>query len=176
MSLSKQLQDFDLHFVQETMREWSNLAQNYENEAQKIYTKLRSYLTFHQFRLNDQQKYEIRDMLSQELDELEKVNVIEDLDNYLDGFCFKLDKSILPKRQPTEVKIQIAPEPKPASIQPTIAASSQSANYSNNVNHSFNKSCEPTYPPVDIFTNNAPHTPAFDNAVDFDIFEMMFNS
>ena len=76
MSMSKQLQDFNLNFVQETMREWSNVAQSYEHETEKIYTKLRSYLTFHQFRLNDQQKCEIREMLSQELDELEKVNFI----------------------------------------------------------------------------------------------------
>ena len=181
MSMSKQLQDFNLNFVQETMREWSNAAQSYEHETQKIYTKLRSYLTFHQFRLNDQQKCEIREMLSQELDELEKVNFIEDMDNYLDGFCFKFDKSILPKRQPKEVKIQIAPEPHLPQLQQkdlSIHAPIESDTFKNRapvnpLNTPVNQSYKPDYPPV--YTNNSPLTPAFDNAVDYDIFEMMFN-
>ena len=110
-------------------------------------------------------------MLSQDLDELEKVNLIEDMDNYLDGFCFKLDKTILPKRQPTEVKIQVAPEPQlpqlkhedlsmHAPIKPTAFAKTPCA--------------QPSYPSV--YNNNPPLSPAFDNAVDVDIFELMFNS
>ena len=171
MSSSKQLQDFDLQFVQESMREWSNLAQVYEREAEKVYTKLRSYLTFHQFRLDDQQKCEIREMLSQDLDELEKVNLIEDMDNYLDGFCFKLDKSILPKRQPTEVKIQIAPEPELAQL-----------NHEDLSRHApikpttFEKIPSPHSAYNSVFNNNPPLSPAFDNAVDVDIYELMFNS
>ena len=35
-------------------------------------------------------------MLSQKLDDIEKINLIDDMDNYLDGFCFKFDKSIMP--------------------------------------------------------------------------------
>ena len=52
-------------------------------------------------------------MLSQSLDEIEKIDLVEDMDNYLDGFCFKLDPSVLPKAtkpKPTAVKIEIAPE------------------------------------------------------------------
>ena len=90
------------------------------------------------------------------------------MDNYLDGFCFKLDKSILPKRQPTEVKIQIAPEPKltqlkledlsrHAPIKPTTKIQTPESAYTS------------------VF-NNPPPSPAFDNAVDVDIFELMFNS
>ena len=168
MSSLKQLQDFDIQFVQESMREWSNLAQVYERESEKVYTKLRSYLTFHQFRLNDQQKSEIREMLSQDLDELEKVNLIEDMDNYLDGFCFKLDKSILPKRQPTEVKIQIAPEPK----LPQLKQEDLSRHAPIKPN-TFENISSPAYNSV---FNNPPPSPAFNNAVDVDIFELMFNS
>ncbi len=167
MPSSNQLQDFDLQFVQESMREWSNLAQVYERESEKVYTKLRSYLTFHQFRLNDQQKCEIREMLSQDLDELEKVNLIEDMDNYLDGFCFKLDKTILPKRPPTEVKIQIAPEPQLRHEDPSMHEPIKPA-------FSKTPSAKPSYSPV--YNNNPPLSPAFDNAVDVDIFELMFNS
>ncbi len=178
MSMSKQLQDFNLNFVQETMREWRSVAQTYENETQKIYTKLRSYLTIHQFRLNDQEKCEIREMLSQELDELEKVNFIEDMDNYLDGFCFNLDKSILPKRQPKEVKIQIAPEPHLPQLQQkelSIHAPIERDTFKNptSANRLTTASSKPDNPSV--YTNNSPLTPAFDNAVDYDIFEMMFN-
>ena len=49
-------------------------------------------------------------MLSQDLDELEKVNLIEDMDNYLDGFCFKFDQTILPKKTPNAVRIEVSPE------------------------------------------------------------------
>ena len=51
-------------------------------------------------------------MLSQSLDEMDKINLISDMDNYLDGFCFKLDKSVLPAAidKPKVVKIKIAPE------------------------------------------------------------------
>ena len=50
-------------------------------------------------------------MLSQELDEIESSsNIIEEMDAYLEGYCFEFDKSILPKKTPTSVKIQIAPE------------------------------------------------------------------
>ena len=105
-------QNFNLQFVKDIMLQWTNAAVNYEREAEKAYTKLRSYLTLYQFRLDDNQKHDIREMLSQSLDDIEKMNLIEDMDNYLDGFCFKIDPSVLPaisKPKPTSVKIEIAP-------------------------------------------------------------------
>ena len=166
MSMSKQLQKFDLNFVKDAMREWNNLAQDYENSTQKVYRKLRSYLTLYQFRLNDQEKSDIREMLSQELDEIEKINFIEDMDNYLDGFCFQLDKSIIPKKQPTEVKIKIAPEQKSSETNPDIA-------------YSFSNFTPPSPMKSDALSTNytnsqPPLTSAFN--IDYDIYEMMFNS
>ena len=105
--------DFNLQLVKDLMNEWSTAAAKYERDAEIAYSKLRSYLSLYQFRLQDDQKCNIREMLSQSLDELEKQNFIDDMDNYLDGFCFKLDKSVLPKLgrpKPTAVKIKIAPE------------------------------------------------------------------
>ena len=110
MSTRKQLQQFDIDFVKSAMREWIQLSNEYEKNAGNIYKKLRSYLTLYQFRLNDSEKCDIREMLSQDLDEIEKVNIVEEMDSYLEGYCFQFDKSILPKRQPTEVKLQICPE------------------------------------------------------------------
>ena len=93
------------------MREWSKLSSSYEEQSKKLYQKIRSYLTLYQFRLSEQQKCDIREMLSQELDEIESSsNIIEEMDAYLEGYCFEFDKSILPKKTPTSVKIQIAPE------------------------------------------------------------------
>ena len=164
--MSKQLQEFDLNFVKNAMREWNTLAQDYENATEKVYSKLRSYLTLHQFRLNEKQKCEIREMLSQELDELEKVNFIEDMDNYLDGFCFKLDKSILPKRQPTEVKINIAPQPKPTETIPDMTYSFSHYSPQPQINSDA--------PSPSNVKSQSPLTSAFD--LDYDIYEMMFNS
>jgi len=95
------------------MNQWKNAAVNYEKEMEINYTRLRSYLTIYQFRLPESQKHEIREMLSQFLDDIEKMGAVDDFDNYLDGFCFKLDKSVMPtftQPKPTNVKIAIAPE------------------------------------------------------------------
>ena len=115
MSTLKQL-DFNLQFVKDAMNQWKEAANNYEKEAEKAYSRMRSYLTLYQFRLSDDEKYTIREMLSQNLDSIDKADLVDDMDNYLDGFCFKLDKSVIPsfkepKRIPTSVQIQIAPEP-----------------------------------------------------------------
>ena len=122
MSLSKQVGNFKIDFVKHLMQQWTESARVYEREAEKYYTKMRSYLTMYQFRLSDQDKCEIREMLSQSLDEIEKNNVIEDMDHYLDGFCFKIDKSVLPKCPPKEVKIAISPEPKQPLVKPVTAS------------------------------------------------------
>ena len=47
--------NFDLQFVKDIMGQWSSAAIEYEKEAEKAYTKLRSYLSLHQFRLADNQ-------------------------------------------------------------------------------------------------------------------------
>ncbi len=160
MSQQRQHQNFDLNFVKETMAEWNKLSQHYNQQAEKVYIRLRSYLTLYQFRLDDQQKSDIREMLSQDLDALENP-LIEDFDNFLDGYCFKLDKTLLPKKQPTEVKIQIAPEPQLPQLQQADlsmhAPIKQTAfNTQNSAYH------------------NPPPSPANDNALDLDYFEMMF--
>ena len=177
MSMSKQLQKFDLNFVKDAMREWNNLAQDYENSTQKVYRKLRSYLTLYQFRLNDQEKSDIREMLSQELDEIEKINFIEDMDNYLDGFCFQLDKSIIPKKQPTEVKIKIAPEPKSTETISDIANSF--SNYKpeppiySDLTSTHTQSQSPLYHSSEIYSNSETSFSTTD-ACDIDIYQMMF--
>ena len=110
---SQEPQNFNLQFVKDIMNQWTAAAVSYEREAEKSYSLLRSYLTLYQFRLHDSQKHDIREMLSQSLDEIEKMDLVEDMDNYLDGFCFKLDPSVLPKTskiKPKSVKIEIAPE------------------------------------------------------------------
>lgn len=109
MSSPKQL-DFNLQFVRESADAWQKAAHKYHQEAEKAYTRMRSYLTMYQFRLSDQEKCEIREMLSQHLDNIEQNDLIQDMDNYLDGFCFKLDKTVLPnfKPIPKSVKIEIA--------------------------------------------------------------------
>ena len=110
-------ENFNLQFVKDIMNQWTKAAINYDREAEKSYSKLRSYLTLYQFRLADSQKHDIREMLSQSLDEIEKLGQVDDMDNYLDGFCFKLDPSVLPttKPKPTSVKIQVAPDESPQS-------------------------------------------------------------
>ena len=112
--MPKQL-DFNLQFVKDAMHQWTEAANSYEEEAEKSYSRMRSYLTLYQFRLSDDEKYNIREMLSQSLDNIDKSDSVDNMDNYLDGFCFKLDKSVLPtlskpKMKPTAIQIQIASE------------------------------------------------------------------
>jgi len=107
--------DFNLQFVKDNINQWSQAATIYHREAEKAYTRMRSYLTLYQFRLSEQEKCDIREMLSQHLDEIDQHDLVTDMDNYLDGFCFKLDKSVLPplkteqKPNTTAVNIKIAP-------------------------------------------------------------------
>ena len=54
MSKRKQLEKFNPDFVSETMDNWVKASLYYQQEAEKSYTKLRSYLTMYQFRLTDQ--------------------------------------------------------------------------------------------------------------------------
>ena len=160
MSQQRQHQNFDLNFVKETMCEWKKLSHLYGQQAEKVYIRLRSYLTLYQFRLSDQQKSDIREMLSQDLDALENP-LIEDFDNFLDGYCFKLDKTLLPKKQPAEVKIQIAPEQKLPELK-----------YEDLATHAPIK---PTaFDTLDSAYSNPQPSPVNDNALDLDYFEMMF--
>lgn len=116
LPMSNQLESFNLQFVKDAMNQWTTAATSYEREAEKAYTKMRSYLTLYQFRLSEEEKYNIRETLSQCLDEIDKMDLVDDMDNYLDGFCFKLDRSVIPnykkiKPIPKAVQIEIAPQP-----------------------------------------------------------------
>ena len=91
-----QLDNFDSNFVKATVEEWRIAAEKYQREAAQAYKKLRSYLTLYQFRLDDAQKCDIREKISETLDEIENNDgFLKDMDSYLDGFCFALDKSVL---------------------------------------------------------------------------------
>ena len=105
MSNRKQLEKFNLQFVKDTMQAWSDCSKNYEKESYRVYSRLRSYLTLYQYRLSEKKKQNIRDMLSQSLDDIDKINLIEDMDNYLDGFCFKFDKSIIIPFEPLDATL-----------------------------------------------------------------------
>ena len=85
MSQRQQLDQFDTNFVKSSIREWSKLSATYEEQSKKVYKKIRSYLTLYQFRLSNQQRCDVREMLSQELDEIESsANIIEEMDSFLD--------------------------------------------------------------------------------------------
>ena len=120
MSKRKQLEKFNPDFVSATMDHWVKASLYYQREAENAYTKLRSYLTMYQFRLTDQQKHEIREKLSAELDKIDNNDQVDDLDSYLDGFCFKLDTSILA----TKTESQSAPTPEPMIIEPATPQTS----------------------------------------------------
>ena len=148
--------DFNLQLVKDNIETWTQAATVYHREAEKSYAKIRSYLTLYQFRLSDQQKCDIREMLSQHLDDIDKNDLIQDMDNYLDGFCFKLDKSVLPnlKTIPKSVKIEIA---QPAnSIQSTLIQPNPSS--SNQINH--HQTTAPLVQPMGTLPN-----------IDYEIFE-----
>ena len=108
MTSKRQQLHFDSNFVFSAIEEWKTEADKYDKIAQRHYNRIRSYLTLFQFRLNDQQKCDIREKLAQSLDEINANDFVHDLDSYLEGFCFKLDKSVI-QTQPKEVKIEIAP-------------------------------------------------------------------
>ena len=112
---------FNSDFIFSSIDEWKKAAEKYDEEAQKHYKKIRSYLTLWQFRLNDDQKCDIRERLAQHLDEITDHDFVHDLDSYLEGFCFQLDKSVLPVK-PKEVKIEIAKESpvKPSVLEPNF--------------------------------------------------------
>ena len=119
--------NFDPNFIFNIMDEWKLEAERYDLVAQKHYKKIRSYLTLFQFRLNENEKFDLREKLAQNLDEINSNDCVNDLDSYLEGFCFKLDKSVL-SSQPKEVKIEIA--------QPEKPSHKNSSAYENSPNHS----------------------------------------
>lgn len=110
MSSNGQQLTFNPEFIFSEIKEWKNAAEKYDQAAGIYYKKIRSYLTLWQFRLSDQQKCDIREKLAQYLDEISENDHVQDLDSYLEGFCFQLDKSVLPNQlsKPKEVKIEIA--------------------------------------------------------------------
>ena len=128
MTSNGQHLNFDQNFVFSTITEWKKAAEKYDQEAGKYYKRIRSYLTLWQFRLNDDQKCDIREKLAQHLDEISDHDHVQDLDSYLEGFCFQLDKSVLPSQgiKPKEVKIEIAKSPPP----PNSPAQQNTQNFS----------------------------------------------
>ena len=76
MSNKKQLERFNLQFVKDTMQAWTDCSKTYEKESYRSYSRLRSYLTLYQYRLSDKEKHDVRDMLSQSLDDIDKMNCI----------------------------------------------------------------------------------------------------
>ena len=157
MSNNKEF-DFNLQFIKENMKMWTQAANVYHREAEQAYARMRSYLTLYQFRLSDQQKCDIRELLSQHLDNIEEHDLIRDMDNYLDGFCFKLDKSVLPnlKPAPKSVKIEIAQPATPT--QSTLAQSNPSNQINNHQTTTSLYQPMGTLPNIDyeIFENIAP--------------------
>ena len=116
METKKQQLSFNPELIFSTIKEWKNAAERYDQAAQKHYKRIRSYLTIWQFRLSDDTKCAIREKLAQHLDEITDHDFVQDLDSFLEGFCFQLDKSVIPS-QPKEVKIQVAPPKTPEPVQ-----------------------------------------------------------
>lgn len=141
MSSNRQQLTFNPEFIFSEIKEWKNAAEKYDQAAGIYYKKIRSYLTLWQFRLSDQQKCDIREKLAQYLDEISENDHVQDLDSYLEGFCFQLDKSVLPNQlpKPKEVKIEIAqsiestpaPTHSPASQEISAPLYSDTLNYNN---------------------------------------------
>ena len=115
MAQEKKQLKFDPNFIFSAIEDWKEEACKYEQISQQHYKRIRSYLTLFQFRLHDEQKCEIREKLAQSLDEINSNDCVNDLDSYLEGFCFKLDHTVLPSqpKQPKEVRIEIAQPEKP---------------------------------------------------------------
>ena len=110
MTSSRQQLTFNQEFIFSEIKTWEDVAQRYHKAAEAHYKKIRSYLTLWQFRLDENQKCDIREKLAQHLDEISDHDFVQDLDSFLEGYCFKLDKSVLPNQTPKEVKIQIQPK------------------------------------------------------------------
>ena len=89
MSSNRQQLTFNPEFIFSEIKEWKNAAEKYDQAAGIYYKKIRSYLTLWQFRLSDQQKCDIREKLAQYLDEISENDHVQDLDSYLEGFCFQ---------------------------------------------------------------------------------------
>ena len=96
MTSNKQQLTFNPEFIFSSIKEWKEEAEKYDQAAHKYYTKIRSYLTLWQFRLNDDTKCDIREKLAQHLDEITDHDFVEDLDSFLEGFCFQLDTTVMP--------------------------------------------------------------------------------
>ena len=108
MSKRNQLEKFQPQFVTKIIEKWVNASLVYQKEAENSYRKLRSYLTMYQFRLTDQEKREIRDMLSSQLDKIDNNDQVDDMDSYLDGFCFQMDTSIIERQNETQPDVTMA--------------------------------------------------------------------
>ena len=133
MAQQRQQLNFDPDFIFSAIEEWKEAADKYEQISQQHYKRIRSYLTLFQFRLDDEQKCEIREKLAQSLDEINSNDCVNDLDSYLEGFCFKLDHTVLPSqpKQPKEVKIAITnPEPAQPSAKSPATQFQQPQNFS----------------------------------------------
>ena len=94
--------NFDPNFVFNLVDEWKAASEKYDQAALQHYKRIRSYLTLFQFRLTDDQKCTIREKLASCLDEISANDYVADMDSYLEGFCFQLDKSVKPTETFTE--------------------------------------------------------------------------
>lgn len=112
MNSKKQQLNFNQDFIFLAIEEWKKAAEIYKNVSQIHYKKIRSYLSLWQFRLNESTKCDLREQLALHLDEITEHDFVHDLDTYLEGFCFQLDKSVfkttIPTDRPKEVNIKIA--------------------------------------------------------------------
>ena len=148
-----QLADFDPEFVTRVMDEWRVAAENYHKHASNAYSRLRSYLTLYQFRLNEDKKCQIREKLSQMLDEIESNDeLVKDMDSYLAGFCFRLDKSIVSNKM-TKIKTKqpVELQTKSFAVNESVHDSTQTENDQNEAQVSETMHCE-TFDDLDFYT------------------------
>ena len=94
--MSSHIEPFQSVFMDDLINKWVSLARKYRQDSESQYVRLRSYLPMYQYRLSHKEKEEIREKLSSKLDETDQMDQVENMDNFLDGFCFKLDQTILP--------------------------------------------------------------------------------
>ena len=115
-STSKEL-IFNPEFIFSTMKMWRKEFDKYEQSSMIHYKRIRSYLTLWQFRLSEDTKCEIREKLAEHLDEITDHDYVQDLDSYLEGFCFQFDKSVLEETKSPKVVSKITSQNDPEPLQ-----------------------------------------------------------
>jgi len=139
--MSIKTEPFDNDIVQSIISRWVSLATDYQKQSERQYAKLRSYLTVYQFRLSDSEKTQLRDMLSRKLDIIDNENYVENMDSFLDGFCFKLDSDIIPKLKKAKHSVTTDKTPSRSTFQHTDHTTDQDEKMeveTNSYNHANN--------------------------------------